>query len=162
MKEVSSQTPPLLPIRVIDVDTHGQARIIEMAGIRANYRTLSYCWGQGKKLLCKKRSGSYEQFKQELPVDDSMPKTFRDALKVTRVLGYRFLWIDALCIVQDDPDDVRNEMAMMGDIYQQSALTIFAANGPDTDSGLFSKRDARAIKTCNNRVTLERGTSKHL
>jgi hypothetical protein len=51
---------------------------------------------------------------------------------------------------------------MMGDIYQQSALTIFAANGPDTDSDLFSKRDARAIKTCNNRVTLERGTSKHL
>ena len=85
-----------------------------------------------------------------------MPKTFKDALQVTRMLGYRYLWIDAICIIQDDPEDLRNEMAVMGDIYRQSAVTIFAANGPNTDSGLFSKRDARTSKACNVLITLKR------
>jgi hypothetical protein len=96
-----SRALTLLPTRVIDVDTNSQARITETTGMRANYLTLSYCWGQGKKLLCRK--DSYERFKQNLPVDDSMPKTFKDALQITKALGYRYLWIDALCIIQDDP-----------------------------------------------------------
>jgi hypothetical protein len=45
-----------------------------------------------------------------------MPKTFREALQVTKALGYQFIWIDALCIIQDDPDDLQREMAAMGEI----------------------------------------------
>jgi hypothetical protein len=156
--EILSQTPPLLPTRVIELEADGQAHITETMGMQAEYITLSYCWGKGKKLLCTKRSSLYADFKQKLPVDNSMPKTFRDALQVTRALGYRYLWIDALCIIQDDPEDVAREMASMGIIYRQSTLTIFAANGPDTDSGLFSKRDARSSKSCNVRVTIKRGS----
>ena len=155
--EISSQRLPLLPTRVIEIETDGQARVTETMGMRAEYLTLSYCWGQGKKLLSTKGSDSYEQFKQRLPVDDTMPRTFRDALQVTSALGFRYLWIDALCIIHDDPEDVGKEMAKMGGIYQQSTLTIFAASGPDTDSGLFSKRDARGSKPCNVRITLRSG-----
>ena len=154
--EAAPQALPLLPTRVVDVEAPGQPCLVETTGIRADYLTLSYCWGEGSKLLCKKGSGSYEQFKKELPLDNSMPKTFKDALQVTRMLGYRYLWIDAICIIQDDPEDLRNEMAVMGDIYRQSAVTIFAANGPNTDSGLFSKRDARTSKACNVLITLKR------
>jgi len=154
--EVLSEKLPLLPTRVIELEPDGQARIIESLGMQAEYLTLSYCWGQGKKLLCTTGSGLYEQFKQKLPVDDSMPKTFRDALQVTRALGYRYLWIDALCIIQDDPGDVGKEMAKMGGIYQQSTLNILADNGSDTDVGLFCERDARGRKSCNIRITLKR------
>jgi len=157
--EVSSQMLPLLPTRVIEIETDGQARISETKGMRAEYLTLSYCWGQGKRMLSTLGSGLYEQFKQKLPINDTMPKTFRDALQVTKALGYRYLWIDALCIIQDDLEDVGKEMAEMGSIYRQSTLTIFAANGPDTDSGLFSKRDARGSKSCNVRLTLKRDSN---
>ena len=152
----SSQTLPILPTRVIEIETNGQARIMETMGMRAEYLTLSYCWGQGKKLLSTRGSGLYEQFRRKLPVDDTMPKTFRESLQVTTALGYRYLWIDALCIIQDDPEDVGKEMAKMGDIYRQSKLTIFAANGSDTDTGLFCDRDARGSKSCNIQVTLKR------
>lgn len=87
-----------------------------------------------------------------------MPQTFKDALQVTRTLGYRYLWIDALYIIQDDSEDVSHEMARMGDIYRRSTLTIFATNGTDTDSSLFSRRDARASKSCNVRTTIKRGS----
>ena len=151
----SSQALPLLPTRVIEIETDGQARITETKGMRAEYLTLSYCWGQGKRMLSTLCSGLYEQFKQKLPLDDTMPRTFRDALQVTKALGYRYLWIDALCIIQDDIEDLGKEMARMGVTYRHSALTIFAANGPDTDSGLFSKRDARGSKSCNVQITLK-------
>ena len=154
--KVSSQKLPLLPTRVIEIETDGQARITETKGMRAEYLTLSYCWGQGKRMLCTRRSGLYKLFKQKLPLDDTMPKAFRDALQVTRSVGYRYLWIDALCIIQDDTDDVGKEMAKMGDIYRNSTLTICAANGSDTDAGLFSERDARGSKPCNMLVTLKR------
>jgi len=157
--DLLSQMLPLLPTRVIEIETDGQARITETKGMRAQYLTLSYCWGQGKRLLSTLGSGLYEQFKQKLPLDDTMPRTFRDALQVTKALGYRYLWIDALCIIQDDLEDVGKEMAKMGGTYRQSTLTIYAANGPDTDSGLFSKRDARDSKSCNVRITLERDSN---
>jgi len=156
--EVSLQMLPLLPTRVIEIETDGQARITETKGMRSEYLTLSYCWGQGKRMLSTLGAGSYERFKQKLPLDDTMPKTFREAIQVTRSLGYRYLWIDALCIIQDDLEDVGNEMAKMGGIYRHSTLTIFAANGPDTDSGLFSKRDARGSKSCNVRITLKQNS----
>jgi len=154
--KVSSRTLPLLPTRVIEIETDGRARITETKGMQAEYLTLSYCWGHGKRLLCTRGSGLYELFKQKLPLDDTIPKTFRDALRVTEALGYRYLWIDALCIIQDDPEDVGKEMAKMGDIYRHSTLTICAANGSDTDAGLFCKRDARSSKSCNIRVTQKR------
>ena len=64
--EAAPQALPLLPTRVVDVEAPGQPCLVETTGIRADYLTLSYCWGEGSKLLCKKGSGSYEQFKKEL------------------------------------------------------------------------------------------------
>ena len=56
--EVSSQTLPLLPTRVIEIETDGQARIAETKGMKAEYLTLSYCWGHGKRMLSTLGSGS--------------------------------------------------------------------------------------------------------
>ncbi|KAH7378382.1 heterokaryon incompatibility protein-domain-containing protein [Phaeosphaeria sp. MPI-PUGE-AT-0046c] len=131
--------PPVLPSRVVDVSDLLKPRLLATHGIQDKYLTLSYCWGQGKRLLTT--SMSYDRFQQELPLDDRLPSTFRDAFKVTKALGYNYIWIDALCILQDDPGDVRREMSRMGDIYRRSAITIFGSNGDSTDSGLFTSRD---------------------
>jgi hypothetical protein len=149
-------TPPL-PTRVIDILDPAGPRLRESSGQQAEYLTLSYCWGRGKRLLNTRRCGRYQEFCKRIPSDESMPKTFEEALQVTKALGYRFLWIDALCIIQDDANDVQREMARMGDIYRLSTLTISAGNGSNTDSGLFAQRDARFCKSRNVLVTMKEG-----
>lgn len=134
-----------LPSRLIDLSNLDKPYVIdtEDAPDNDNYLTLSYCWGYGKRLLSLTQT--IEQFKKELPAD-RMPLTFCEAFKVTTALGYRYIWIDALCIVQDDPSDLYREMMKMGNIYSNSAVTIFAGNGASVDSGLFSRRDGPKYK----------------
>ena len=55
-----------------------------------------------------------------------IPKTIIDAIEVTRRLEYTYLWVDALCIIQDAGEDMKDEIAVMGTIYRDSAVTIIA------------------------------------
>jgi hypothetical protein len=79
----------VLPTRVIDVSNYGYAR--------GRYAALSYCWGDVLPLRLTK--DVFEQFEKSMPISH-LPKTFRDAIEATRSLGLRYLWIDALCIIQ--------------------------------------------------------------
>lgn len=71
---------------------------------------------------------------------DSLPKTLREAVTLTIDLGYEYIWIDALCIIQNDPNDWAIEGSKMHWIYQGSALTLSAAAGKDCEAGLFPDR----------------------
>lgn len=64
--------------------------------------------------------------KKSIPLS-SMPANFYDATIITRKLGYRYLWIDSLCIIQDSPSDWEAESQNMGNIYTNAALTLAAA-----------------------------------
>lgn len=96
----------ILPKRVIDVRPPSggdDCRLIEpLYREFAPYIALSHCWG-GRSLFCTTRS-NYSTYKECLRLDD-FPKTFRDAVLLTRALGFQYLWIDALCILQGDPRD---------------------------------------------------------
>ena len=85
-----------------------------------------------------------------------MSQTFKDAIVVARKLrkaiGINYLWIDALCIIQDSDEDKQRECSLMSDIYCQSFLNLAACVGPDGNSGLFPPRDPLSLHTC--RVTL--------
>lgn len=140
-----------LPTRVIHVGELGNLHILETSNKDGKYLALSYCWGNVTKLLNTKTR--YVEFQTQLPKGE-MPATFRDACEVAHRLGYLYLWIDALCIIQDDTADVQREMSNMGSIYQNADFTIFAANGPDTDSGLFLERDGRLNKPCDATITV--------
>ncbi|KAL0938480.1 het domain protein [Colletotrichum truncatum] len=67
--------------------------------------------------------------------EDLLPKTFQDAIRITRSLGIPYLWIDSLCIVQDDPEDWQEEASKMKDVYAGSILTIAASDGEDSHWG---------------------------
>jgi hypothetical protein len=67
----------------------------------------------------------------------TLPKTFRDAVAVTRALNIRYIWIDSLCIIQDDLQDWEQEAAKMASIYEGSFLTIAAVDSPNSNGGLF-------------------------
>ncbi|KAH8683333.1 heterokaryon incompatibility protein-domain-containing protein, partial [Tricladium varicosporioides] len=70
----------------------------------------------------------------------SLPKTFEDAVVITRFLGIRYLWIDALCILQDCEDDWRVQAANMAQVYKNSFLTISAVDSEDSRGGCFLPR----------------------
>ncbi|KAI4181925.1 MAG: hypothetical protein LQ346_006674 [Caloplaca aetnensis] len=77
-----------------------------------------------------------------------LPLTFQNAILITRNLGYRYLWVDSLCIIQDDPDDWAFESKTMARIYSNSVLTIAALWGNDSFSGCFVERNPLVTEDC--------------
>ncbi|PVH84958.1 HET-domain-containing protein, partial [Cadophora sp. DSE1049] len=68
---------------------------------------------------------------------EDLPLTFRDAVKITRQLGFRYLWIDSLCIIQDSSEDWQAESTAMGRIYKEASFTIAAEAATDSKAGIF-------------------------
>lgn len=68
-----------------------------------------------------------------------IPKTYHDAITVAQELGIPFLWIDSLCIVQDDTDDWEREALRMTSVYENAVVTLSAAWGTNSDAGCFHK-----------------------
>lgn len=79
-----------------------------------------------------------------------MPLTLRDAVRVTRDLGLRYLWVDALCILQDCEEDWRRESERMVEVYGHAFVTIFAFGARDCEGGLFSPADKKSPSEPNN------------
>ncbi|EHK23417.1 uncharacterized protein TRIVIDRAFT_131204, partial [Trichoderma virens Gv29-8] len=90
-------------------------KLRETAGEQGIYTTLSYCWGQYDK--CRSLKANLYAHKHNI-VFNELPSVFQQAITFTRALQIRYLWIDALCIVQDDSDDFTREIAIMDDIYK--------------------------------------------
>ncbi|KAK4442947.1 HET-domain-containing protein [Podospora aff. communis PSN243] len=78
-------------------------------------------------------TGNLEQFKRAVP-EDKLSQTIRDAITVTRSLGFRYLWVDALCILQDSPEEWESEIKTMDEVYSKALLTI-AADVEVSDDG---------------------------
>jgi hypothetical protein len=107
---------------------------ITTAPENARYAALSYCWGTAPTL--KHLIGNSAELKAEGALTNTTaPATIRDAITLVRRIGERYLWVDALCIVQDDPTSKEAQLSQMGLVYAQAAFTIVAA-GTDADAGL--------------------------
>jgi len=120
-----SEQPPLI-------------RLVEMAPeTKVSYNALSYRWGNAPKLRTTK--SELQSFLKCIPWL-SIPRRFQEAIALTKRLGIRFLWIDALCIVQDDPEDWVKEAANMAKIYASSYLTLSITHSTDDSSPCFSPR----------------------
>ncbi|KAI1814779.1 HET-domain-containing protein [Poronia punctata] len=134
--------PPLdppLPRRVIDVSSNEpRVSLFETNGLKGRYIALSHCWGSSSRLMTT--SKTMEDFKAGLALS-YLPKTFQDAIKITKRLGIKYLWIDCFCIIQDDPLDWERESSNMARIYRNAYLTISASASRDSYSGCFPKRD---------------------
>ncbi|KAF2707176.1 HET-domain-containing protein [Pleomassaria siparia CBS 279.74] len=101
------------------------------------YIALSYQWGQHNQF--RLLSSNMDQLRSGLPISD-LPKTFRDTIEVARVLSVQYIWIDALCIMQDSPEDWRIESVRMRDVYANSYCTVAASWAADPTWGLFHER----------------------
>jgi Heterokaryon incompatibility protein (HET) len=110
-------------------------RLVDNDGSARKYVTLSYCWGKSKTFTTTSRS---LRLRKARIAFESLPRTFQDAVTITRQLDVRWLWIDALCIVQDDRKDWEKESTKMGSIYSMAHVTIAADSGTDCNSGCFN------------------------
>jgi hypothetical protein len=66
-----------------------------------------------------------------------LPQTFRDAVKITRSLGIRYLWVDALCIIQDDDADLQAQIGKMEDVFRCAYVTLSATCATGSDDGFL-------------------------
>ncbi|KAK2677087.1 Heterokaryon incompatibility [Fusarium oxysporum f. sp. vasinfectum] len=151
---------PNPPTRLIDVDTNDPSivRLIVTAedlqkDFIPKYLTLSYCWGSTNG-HAKTTRATIAARREGIAVH-SLPKTIQDAIQLTRLLKFRYLWIDAICIIQSDLDDVylddwNTEAPRIGSYYLHSKCLISASAASDSSQGLFVKQNARKypLRTC--------------
>ncbi|KAL8387758.1 hypothetical protein RB595_009691 [Gaeumannomyces hyphopodioides] len=138
-----------LPTRVIDIgDLPDDMPILYISqGEEAPYATLSHCWGGHVPL--RTTTDTLEAHREGLPAGQ-MPRNFQDAIRVTRLAGLRYLWIDSLCIIQDDPKDWAAEAERMTSIYRNSTLTISALNSEGPDVGFLGPRTQKSLMVSPN------------
>ncbi|KAF2109819.1 heterokaryon incompatibility protein-domain-containing protein, partial [Lophiotrema nucula] len=107
---------------------------------------LSYCWGS-KQTRLPTTNGNLRHHLHGIPWDE-FPPLFQDVISVCFDLNIRYLWIDALCILQDDTQDWEIESVKMADIYSNSYLTIAATAQPDSTCSLFTDRWTKMHASC--------------
>lgn len=132
----STRCPPDIlfsPKYLLEVSDNGETiRLVEGSSVPAGeYCALSYVWGQSSTTTAPKQhqltSSTYDRFITGFPVNE-LPAVLQDATRVVRLLGQRYLWIDALCIMFDDGEDKFSQIREMGKIYSGASLTIVAAS----------------------------------
>ena len=110
------------------------------AKVGEKYVTLSYVWGTTSGgLKCTKANLDSLRINGSLSQENTrqyLPGTIQRAMKFTSQLGFDLLWVDSLCIVQDDPVHIEAQINEMANIFSNSCLTLCAADGIDANSGL--------------------------
>jgi len=131
-------------LRLIDVHEY---RVVKIDG-PCRYVCLSYVWGQiNQPQYTSETKAAFQApygLKSELI---RLPRTIKDAIEVTKQLGIDYIWIDAICIEQDNEDDKAAIIADMGAIYSNSILTIVASTNSDPSEGLPGVSATARMKT---------------
>jgi Heterokaryon incompatibility protein (HET) len=149
-------TPVLIrPRRLLDLqafESPDQIRLIDAEHQQdLQYCTLSYSWGLTKPFWMT--SNNLSSLQENIRVAD-LPKTIRDAIHVARGVGLRYLWIDALCIMQNGKesvvasDDWLDQAGKMNDIYGNSVVTIAASEAHDGGQGFIMQRNPLSHIVC--------------
>ncbi|KAM0288703.1 hypothetical protein ACHAO9_006761 [Fusarium lateritium] len=135
---------PELPTRVLDLATFPSPRLVETSGTRSIYCALSYCWGDSGTNITTTR-GNFSSHMKGIPLE-SLPVFTKEALIAARSLGYRYIWIDALCIIQDDPNDWDQEASKMKDVYANADLTLSSLVAKGCSEHLFYSRGSMTTR----------------
>lgn len=144
-EQCARQADAPLPRRLIYIDPHivsgDQEPVLSLqeppAGTLGKYVALSHCWGTESFLRT-----THANFSQLCTGIDysSLPPTFRDAVRCAQGLGISYLWIDSLCILQDNLLDWEAESAKMTSIYHDAYLVIAAGSSTSAHGGLLYER----------------------
>ncbi|KAF2629341.1 HET-domain-containing protein [Macroventuria anomochaeta] len=136
----SSMARRFLPTRLLDVEAFTESddvRLVVSQDIRAastpSYLALSHCWGGIVPIRLE--MNSVKSWIKRGVAFGALPKTFRDAIQITRQLGIRYLWIDSMCIIQDCMEDWKQEASFMAEVYSNAVCTLAALSSKDSSEG---------------------------
>ena len=135
-----------MPTRVLDVGNEkcSTVRLIEPRPQAMNgpYLTLSHCWGQTE--VIKLTAATIDSMQDGISIPE-LPALYQDIITVCRQLEIRYLWIDSLCIIQDQELDWTREIAAMGEVYSNALCNIEAAHAADVSGRLLFSRNQTRI-----------------
>ncbi|KAJ4328819.1 hypothetical protein N0V84_000606 [Fusarium piperis] len=133
-----------LPTRVIDLGSLDKPKLQLIAGKAMEsheYVALSHCWGKG--VMFRALKGNIETLARAVDFR-RLPRNFQDSIKAARRLSARYLWIDSLCIIQDDEEDWKREAARMQQVFSNATYVIAASSaGSSAEGFLESRREER-------------------
>lgn len=135
MSTSETHTTPtrLLFIGTLDVP---QISLVATQDLEAvTYATLSHCWGSSQPFVTL---SSNLKTRMDGIDSNTLPRTFKDAITVCRRLQIEYLWIDSICIIQDDKKDWESESRKMGLIYLNSFFTIAATRASHDEEGFLT------------------------
>jgi hypothetical protein len=137
-----------LPSRILDV-RNNKIRLCESKTIDkpGRYACLSHRWGVPSESMFRTTEKNFTEHKDNIPWE-SLPRTFQDTVLITRRLGVSFLWIDSLCIIQENLHDFEQQSANMATIYQNAYITLAATASDGPKGGLYThEHDVRSHRT---------------
>jgi hypothetical protein len=130
-----------MPSRLIEITSTPVQTMLRLKAMETTdhvpFAALSYCWG-GEQPMQLTRS-NFTDYEQMIPFEEQA-QTIKDAIKVCQSIGLQYLWVDALCIVQNDPNDKSVEIAKMPSIYGSATVTIAAARSSSASDRFLSAR----------------------
>lgn len=132
------------PEQLLDLGDHGASQIrltdTEESLSRVPYVALSYCWGDPNQPPIRTQKDSEKERRNGIPFTD-LSKVYQDTVTVARHLRFRYLWIDSLCIIQDDEDDWNAESLRTGSIHSKATLTLVPSCAPSVHDAFLKGRD---------------------
>lgn len=146
-----------LPTRVIDVDPElgDSVKLYVTQGEKKPYVALSHCWGGN--IPNKTVRNTLDKLRHGFPIS-SLPQNFQDAVLITRKLNIRYVWIDALCIIQDDAADWAHEADLMDEVYAWSTVTITGLDSPASTAGILSTQRLASVDIPHKPLAIQAST----
>lgn len=120
--------------RLIDVKRKAIQSFEDANIANFKYVALSYMWGKKQRVMLVSQNESL--LSEDNALDCNVSRTIADAINLVRSFGLEYLWVDALCILQDSDSDKKEQISNMDMIYKEARLTVIAASGDDADAGL--------------------------
>lgn len=151
---------PSLPTRVLHLDLgdgSDDVRLVDGKGRQGKYAALTYCWGLNPDAIFKTNSTNIRQNQSRI-VFAELNLLFREVVKILRSLRVKYLWIDAICIVQDSKTDWDSEASNMAAIYSNAYLTMSASESTSPDDYRTPQSPVRTVDAKDLQYVIVNGT----
>jgi hypothetical protein len=134
-----------IPTRLVEILSEGMIRLVERTSSSKVYAALSHRWSQDE--ASKTTSFNFPARLSSFRANELSP-TLSDSIRSVHDLGYQYVWIDMLCIIQDSKSDWLREAAEMRHVYSNAVITIAAecVSGKAVGEGMFSSRNLSTLR----------------